>query len=254
VTDYPPLYATVLVGQSNLLLEGLARVLDKTEFWVVARASSVDRLAPIDVQKHKATLLILDAGADVETAIRQVKSFKQLHASPRIAVIIRALLAADIMRLFHAGANACFVEGASIATFLKALELVMLGQTLVPAAVWSLLRQEEAPRPEPPPRGPTHLSPREEDILRSMAEGQPNKIISQNLGTAESTVKVHVKNILRKIGVANRTQAAMWARSRGLLRSSKNEGAAAPTRASDEITRFLGTSSIGDESAPKSRK
>jgi two-component system nitrate/nitrite response regulator NarL len=245
VTDYPPLYATVLVGQNNLTLECLARVLDRTEFQVVARAASVDRLAPTDVQKHKAILLVLDAGADVEITIRQVESFRQLHAVPRIAVIIRALPSPDITLLFRAGVNACFAESTSTAIFIKSLELVMLGETLMPATVFSFGRREEAPSPEPP-SDPARLSPREGQILRSLAEGQPNKIIARELGAAESTVKVHVKNILRKIGLANRTQAAMWARSRGLLRSSKNEDAAAPI-AAGETTR----SSIGDETAPK---
>jgi two-component system nitrate/nitrite response regulator NarL len=52
-------------------------------------------------------------------------------------------------------------------------------------------------------------------ILDSLVEGDPNKIIARKIGAAEATVKVHVKSILRKLGVANRTQAAMWAMSSG---------------------------------------
>src|SRR5580704_13659686 len=88
VAVHPQIYATVLVGQRNLLLEGLAHILDKTEFQIVARAASVDRLTPADMQEHKSVLLLLDAGPDVDTAIRQVQSFKQLHAAAHIAVVI----------------------------------------------------------------------------------------------------------------------------------------------------------------------
>jgi two-component system nitrate/nitrite response regulator NarL len=56
--------------------------------------------------------------------------------------------------------------------------------------------------------------------LRSLAEDLLNKIIARQFGTAESTVKVHVKSILRKIGVANRSQAAVWAMNHGLLQGS----------------------------------
>jgi two-component system nitrate/nitrite response regulator NarL len=233
-------YATVLVGESILLLDGLAHILRKTNFQVVTSAARVDRLVPAEVRKHKAILLLLEAGPDVGNAIRQVESFRQLHAAPRIAAIARALSSADIGLLFRAGVHACFIDSASIATFLKSLELVMLGQTLVPEAVLSSPRQEGAAR-SAPPSGPTHfaasqkpqfvsypLSPHEGQILRNLAQGHSNKFIARYLGTAESTVKVHVKNVLRKIGVVNRTQAAVWAMNRGLLRSSNEEGAPAP--------------------------
>jgi two-component system nitrate/nitrite response regulator NarL len=60
------------------------------------------------------------------------------------------------------------------------------------------------------------LSPQEERILKNIADGDPNKVIARALGIADSTVKVHVKNILRKLGVGNRTQAATWATRHGL--------------------------------------
>ena len=55
------------------------------------------------------------------------------------------------------------------------------------------------------------LSNREAEILHCLMQGAPNKIIARQLDVAEATVKVHVKAILRRISVANRTQAAMWA-------------------------------------------
>ena len=58
------------------------------------------------------------------------------------------------------------------------------------------------------------LSAREAQILGCLREGAPNKLIARKLGITEATIKVHVKAILRKIGVTNRTQAAMWASQR----------------------------------------
>jgi two-component system nitrate/nitrite response regulator NarL len=58
------------------------------------------------------------------------------------------------------------------------------------------------------------LSAREVQILNCLRQGAPNKAIARRLEVAEATVKVHIKAILRKIGVANRTQAAMWASKR----------------------------------------
>jgi len=64
-------------------------------------------------------------------------------------------------------------------------------------------------------RIPHGLSEREEQILRGLVKGQSNKLIARACDVAEATVKVHIKSILRKIRVANRTQAAIWGLGQG---------------------------------------
>ena len=60
------------------------------------------------------------------------------------------------------------------------------------------------------------LSPRERDILRGIARGESNKVIARELGIAETTVKIHVQHVLRKLDVSSRVQAAVLATSHGL--------------------------------------
>ena len=72
------------------------------------------------------------------------------------------------------------------------------------------------------------LSPREKSILRCLIEGDSNKSIARKIDIAEATVKVHVKAILRKIRVQNRTQAAIWAMNHGTLAVAQN-GSAPPS-------------------------
>jgi two-component system, NarL family, nitrate/nitrite response regulator NarL len=73
-------------------------------------------------------------------------------------------------------------------------------------------------RPEPPPSDPIHsLSPREREILRLIARGDSNKHIARALDIAETTVKIHVQHILRKLDLSNRVHAAVYATERGLL-------------------------------------
>lgn len=69
----------------------------------------------------------------------------------------------------------------------------------------------------------TNLSAREVDILRCLVDGEPNKVISRRLSIADATVKVHIKAILRKLRVRNRTQAAIWAVGRGLTAEAPHE-------------------------------
>src|SRR5260370_4498598 len=120
-------FATVLTGQGHLFREGLKHILDKSDFDVVASGSSVDELALAPLLKHQPLLLIADAADDPQTAIRQMQLFKQRHPAARIAIVIHTGRMTDIALLFQAGANACFLRGATSLTFLKSLELVMLG-------------------------------------------------------------------------------------------------------------------------------
>ena len=64
--------------------------------------------------------------------------------------------------------------------------------------------------------GNTNLSDRETEILRQLVLGEANKVISRHLSISEATVKVHIKAILRKLRVLNRTQAAIWAINHGI--------------------------------------
>nr|WP_281400119.1 LuxR C-terminal-related transcriptional regulator [Microvirga zambiensis] len=75
-------------------------------------------------------------------------------------------------------------------------------------------RQAADPGPKVVDARVSKLSPREADVLRGIMNGEPNKVIARQFDVTESTIKVHVKAILRKIGAANRTQAAMWASDR----------------------------------------
>ena len=71
------------------------------------------------------------------------------------------------------------------------------------------------------------LSQREEEILKSVGRGHSNKMIARTCGVADATIKVHMKSILRKIRVANRTLAAVWALEQGY---SANTNRRSPAR------------------------
>jgi DNA-binding CsgD family transcriptional regulator len=94
------------------------------------------------------------------------------------------------------------------------LTLCELGYHVAPLGTATQPAARAPARPEPAPEpaeiGP-HLSPRETTILEHLLGGLSNKCIANRLGITETTVKVHLRSAYRKIGVSNRTQAAMWA-------------------------------------------
>jgi DNA-binding NarL/FixJ family response regulator len=96
-------------------------------------------------------------------------------------------------------------------TFVQSLRLIGSGERVFPRDV-ALERDSAAQSSsvKPPPDG-VRLSPREREVLSHVVEGHPNKVIAWRLGMTEATAKVHLKSLMRKIRVDNRTQAAIWA-------------------------------------------
>jgi len=78
---------------------------------------------------------------------------------------------------------------------------------------------------------PVHLTPRQLDVLALLCEGLPNKLIGRRLDISGSTVKIHVAGILRELNVANRLQAVITARRRGLIGEPASGKMAQPERA-----------------------
>lgn len=120
-----------------------------------------------------------------------------------------------VLEAFRLGVRGYIATSLGLSVALEAIRLVAAGGTFVPASSLNALMQgkPQAPRPPPSPGGddadigPNELTPRQVAVLNCLREGKANKIIAHELGMCESTVKVHVRNILKKLGATNRTQA-----------------------------------------------
>ena len=141
-----------------------------------------------------------------------------------------------MLAAFRMGANAYLLKAMPFAAVFKSLELVMLGETIIPTALafddldCERMHDRYDRRDEPRSAAdPPLLSDREQCVLNCLLQGDSNKVIAKNLKIAEATVKVHVKAVFRKIHVHNRTQAAIWAVSNG-VGSSRQEKPAVDSR------------------------
>jgi two-component system, NarL family, nitrate/nitrite response regulator NarL len=256
---------TVLVGPSALLREGLARILSTAGFRILASASGVDDPTLSSIPQEQSILLIIDVSDDFDTALQQIESFKKRYPAGRVAVLAHQQQLTEMMSAFRAGANAYLVKIATCDTFIKSLELVMLGVTILPPEILTFIsdRQDrngngrlagcnghaaddkddiddrqaddddgeavatELGRNEQSHQAATNYTPqlsaRQQSILGCLIQGDSNKTIARKMAIAEATVKVHVKAILRKIRVHNRTQAAIWAMNTGPFISAKED-------------------------------
>ena len=265
---------TVLVGPNVLLREGLARILSAADFRILGSASGIDDPVLSSLPQAQPILLIIDVSDDFDTALGQIESFKHRYPAGRVAVLAHHHhQLTHMVSAFRLGANAYLVKVATCDTFIKSLELVMLGVTLLPPEILTFIsdRQDrsrngraaghnghaaddeddaddghaddddvgddgEMVRTEVGTNGHVpqanssytpRLSARQQSILRCLIQGDSNKTIARKMAIAEATVKVHVKAILRRIRVHNRTQAAIWAMSNGPFISAKDDASPA---------------------------
>ncbi len=122
-------------------------------------------------------------------------------------------LLADCLK---AGAEGCLFTDMSAEALIQSIRLVSLGEGLFPTRIGKLLARGGSVCSRP------RLTPREKDILRGLLAGHSNKMIANELGTTDMTVKAQLRHLLRKLGVANRTQAALWAREQGVASELQN--------------------------------
>jgi len=214
---------TSLICDNTLLRSGLQRVLSGTPFVVAGEGSAAN---PGSVRKtaQEPTLIILAVSQLSSCTPEMVRQAKERHAAARIVVLADQFDLAFVTQARAAGVDGLCLTTSSREVVITSLELVMLGESMVPGAVVRSILDGIAVIPEPEPAsevqnqpkasdaGSRSLSAREAEILSSLMEGTPNKLIARKLHVTEATVKVHVKAVLRKIGVANRTQAALWAK------------------------------------------
>src|SRR5437899_7088570 len=236
-------FAIILVGKSILLREGLARILRSANLRILAAVSCAADLLSSKRHLHQPLFLVVHTGDDFDAAVEQIELFRDQHPGARVAIVAAHYRLDELVLAFRAGANGYFVDVMACDVFIKSIELVMMGETIFPPAFLSFVLDPEgdrlgqaAPRDENSQailiRNENTLAPqlstREKSILCCLIEGDSNKCIARKIDIAEATVKVHVKAILRKIRVQNRTQAAIWGMNHGSLVRATN-GRATPT-------------------------
>lgn len=214
--------SVLIVGRNEILREGLRRILVETGF--DARAISPDGLmaAMEDGVAFAPQLIILDSGleaADLEAC----RALRDHLPSARLVLLGEECDLESAASAFAVGADGYLGKAISCEPLIGALKLILMGEKVLPSqAVEALmrLRTHSLCGDVDSWRTSVNLSDREVQILSCLIEGEANKIISRRLDITEATVKVHVKAILRKLRVQNRTQAAVWAVNRGLVQSA----------------------------------
>jgi two-component system nitrate/nitrite response regulator NarL len=197
-------------------LDGLQRILTENGFDVLESAVSASQLSAADTADEDGNnlvqILLMDGLADAKTGYELAELAGRFPAH-RLAVMADAFDFDEMVSCFREGAYG-YIIAASSESLVISLRLIAIGEKVMPSSLAEFLPMHPNLGLSPgtsQSMKQAGLSLREIEILACLVSGHPNKIISRQLEISEATVKVHVKAILRKVGVQNRTQAAIWA-------------------------------------------
>lgn len=191
-------------------------------------ASIRDAMPPDDPQVRLVLVSVAGGPGDTGEVTRLIESFGKVHAGQPVVVLSDADDPAQVVATLKAGARGFLTARSEPAIVFRALEFILGGGFFFPPAA---LLQAATREPEPALRAPialdggrpagnghgiAGLTLRQSEVLHLLRLGQSNKHIARELRMCESTVKVHVRQIMRKLGASNRTQAALCAIELGL--------------------------------------
>jgi two-component system, NarL family, nitrate/nitrite response regulator NarL len=226
---------TIILAQHTLLREGLTSLLHDSNFRVIASVATPDEFSQLLPRRVRLLILCLSTGSRedldyLETLLSATRDYK-------IVVVAETSDLAgqpDISAILRSGADAYILNVHSRDVLLKSLDLAILEQKLVvlgengvplkSSEVRTTTTQSNGAPPRSSGNGGAIFSGRELEILSCVSSGDSNKVIARTCHIAESTVKIHLKSILRKIHVQNRTQAAIWAIQHGLYTATDPSG------------------------------
>lgn len=209
---------TLLVNSSKLFGEGLASLLHDTQFEIERQVHDIAEFEATVDPSDPPELVLFVASSATFPFERDIEKLFVLVPRARIVVLATDLFPERLTRCLSAGADGYLLKDISCEALLQSLRLVMVGEKVFPTDLAAVIMK--GMHNEPMRRNSSNsiqgLSERETQILQCLVRGDANKVIAGRLNITEATVKVHLKSALRKINVANRTQAAIWALNNGL--------------------------------------
>ncbi len=205
------LQRVLIVDDHPLFRKGLVQLLQTIPaFQLVGEAA--DGAEGLALARELAPdLMLLDLNMRDMSGLEVLRAVRAARLDTRVVLITVSDHGEDVVAALRAGADGYLLKDMDPEAMLQALSDVAAGRTVIPQALTHLLAT--ALRSEARPQSPSAagLTEQELRILEKLAEGLSNKLIGREFDIAEGTVKVHVKNILRKLELRSRVEAAVWA-------------------------------------------
>ena len=198
----------MVVEDHHVVRQGLVALLNVVEgLEVVAQAA--DGVEAITMfRKHQPDITLMDLRLPRLSGVEVIQRVRMESPQARVIVLTTYDGDEDIYRALQAGARAYLLKGMTSEELIATILAVHAGKSHIPAAIAAKLAERI---------GTEELTPREFDVLEQIVHGKSNKDIGTELAISEATVKTHINNLLSKLGVTDRTQAATAAIQRGIV-------------------------------------
>jgi two-component system nitrate/nitrite response regulator NarL len=217
----------LLVDDHTLFRRGLSALLSRDPLLQVVGDAADAGEALRRAEVLQPDVILLDNHLPGVNGVDALPGLREAAPGARVLMLTISEDEADLAAALRAGACGYLLKTMEGDALARAIHRAMRGESVVADEMTGKLvavYRQAAATPSPPAEpdeaagnGTGVLSPREHDILRGIARGDSNKLIARDLGIAETTVKIHVQHILRKLGVSSRVQVAVIAVERGLV-------------------------------------
>ena len=206
----------LLVDDHPMLRNGVAQLISlEDNLQVVAQANTGEE-AISEALKHNPDLILLDLNMKGMSGIDTLIALKRAEVTAKVVIFSVSDNKTDVVQSLKFGADGYLLKDSEPEELISKINKALAGEMVLSEPLAQIvarsLQTSQAANPI------ESLTQREFEILRSIAAGNSNKVIAKNLGITEGTVKVHVKNMLRKLGLKTRVEAAVWAVEQNVTR------------------------------------
>jgi DNA-binding NarL/FixJ family response regulator len=205
----------VLVAEDHAVVrDGLVELLAGSDDVEIVATAADGEEALARVEELRPDVVLMDISMPEVDGIRATGSIAEMDPDVRVVMLTAFSDRDRVVAALDAGAVGYLLKDAEPAEVLEAIRAASRGEApLAPRAARELLAARSEERH-------ADLSKREREVLSLVAEGLPNKLIARRLEISEKTVKAHLTSVFQRIGVTDRTQAALWAQRHGLSADS----------------------------------
>lgn len=217
----------LLIDDHALVRKGIEELLQSRGVQVVASVGSGEE-GVRRARELPADLILLDVKMPGMNGIETLKQLRASGIGTPVVMLTMSREDADLSAALRAGAQGYLLKDIEPEDLVPALEATLQGSNVVArelvGSLARLVRDDAGPQKAARPRAAApfaELTPRELEILECIADGSSNKMIARELDITDGTVKLHVKAILRKLGLRSRVEAAVSAVEHGLGKSRK---------------------------------